>query len=350
MNLSALVHIPHGLIRRHLPRVERGLTAAGLAGLVYLLVSSLPAYPPFWDGVIVAVVFLTTFTSPFVGFSLAALAAFYPISTLSIYLAVIFIAIAILAMRPISQNLGATVLVMSAPLLGGYSLGWVIPLLGGLWWGAAGGSWVGALAALWGMVAAGMAGLNPDWLMSFGHFPSSTAIVERFANTNSLDTLGLLVFPLASDTTVLLYHLLQIALWGVVGTFVGSLNDRPTVQNRRPWGGALITIAGGFTLLGIHLILAFWLRQPVVSAPEYAMWVLAAATAGIIAAALEMLQDFFEHPLPRLGWKKPRTGGAAASEQVSGPQPVPPPASYPPLEKEKDKNVQDLILLELDED
>ena len=346
--MSALLRVPHGFIRRYLSRFERGLTALGLAGLVYFLITSLTVFPPFWDGVIVAAVFLTALTSPFVGFTLAVLAAFYPISTISIYLAVIFLAIAILAMRPLTQNLGATVLVLSAPLLGGYSLAWMIPLLSGLWWGATGGSWMGALAALWGMVAAGMAGLNPDWLAIFGHFPPIAAIVERFANADSFETLGLLVFPLAPDTTVLLYHLLQIALWGLVGMFAGSLNDQPNVQNRRPWGGALISIIGGFTLLGIHLLLAFWLRQPAADTPDYAMWVMAAATAGVIAAALEMLQDFFEHPLPHLGRAKPM-GKVAEPGPGSGPDPVPTPARYPPFEEKKDKDSEDLILLELDE-
>ena len=346
--MSALLRVPHGFIRRYLSRFERGLTAFGLAGLVYLLITHLKVFPPFWDGVIVAVVFLMTLSSPFVGFTLAVLAAFYPISTISIYLAVLFLAIAILAMRPLTQNLGAVVLVLSAPLLGGFSLAWVTPLLGGLWWGATGGSWIGALAALWGMVAAGMAGLNPDWLAIFGHFPSITAIVQRFATADSLETLGLLVFPLASDTTVLLYHLLQIALWGMVGTFIGNLNDRPNVQNRRPWGGALIAIIGGFTLLGIHLLLAFWLRQPAADTPDYPMWVMAAATAGVIAAALEMLQDFFEHPLPRLGRAK-SAGKVAEPGPGSGPDPVPTPVRYPPFDEKKDKDGEDLILLELDE-
>lgn len=348
--MSAIFYVPHGFIRRHLPRFERGLTALGLAGLVYVLLTSLPAFPPFWDGVIVAAVFLTALTSPFVGYSLATLAAFYPISTISIYLAVIFIAIAILAMRPLTQHLGATVLVMSAPLLGEYSLGWVIPLMGGLWWGAAGGSWIGALAAFWGMIAAGMAEFTPDWLAIFGHLPPMTAVVERFSGADSLETLGLLINPLAPDTTALLYYLLQIALWGMVGTVTGNLNDRPNVQNRHPWGSALIALAGGFTLLGVHLALAFWLRQPAAETPNLSLWVMAAATTGVLAAALEMLQDFFEHPLPRLGRKKPRAGGVTASETVSSPEPVSPPVSYPPFKKVNDKNKEDLIQLELDEE
>ncbi|GAB4578903.1 MAG: hypothetical protein Fur0022_16400 [Anaerolineales bacterium] len=345
--MFALLHVPHGFIRRHLPRVERGLTALGLAGLMYVLITSLPVFPPFWDGVIVATVFLTTLVSPFLGFSLASLAAFYPISTLSIYLAVIFIAIAILAVRPLSQNLGATVLVMSAPLLGGYSLGWVIPLLGGLWWGATGGSWIGSLAAFWGLVAAGMAGLEPDWLLISGQFPPIASILARFAEADSLETLRLLITPLAPDTTALLYVLLQIALWGVVGTVAGNLNDRPNVQNRRPWGGALIALSGGFTLLGVHLLLAYWLGQPAVEGFNFRLGIVAAATAGVIAAALEMLQDFFEHPLPRPR-KKP--AGRGASESTSGPEPVSPPEHFPPFNQKKETSKEDLILLELDEE
>lgn len=345
--MFSLLHVPHGFIRRHLSRLERGLTALGLAGLMYVLNTSVPVFPPFWDGVIVATVFLTTLVSPFAGFSLAVLAAFYPLSTISLYLAVIFLAIAILAARPLTQNLGATVLVMSAPLLGGDSLGWVIPLLGGLWWGAAGGSWIGALAAFWGLIAAGMAGLEPDWLLLTGQFASMTAVIERFAEANSLETLRLLILPLASDTTALLYHLLQIALWGFVGTLAGHLNDRPDMQNRRPWGGALIALVGGFILLGVHVALAFWLGQPAAEGYNYRLGVMAAATTGVLAAALEMLQDFFEHPLPRPR-KKPRP--APPPDPAPSPGPVPPPEQYPPFDKNQEKAKDDLILLELDEE
>lgn len=347
--MFALLYVPHGFIRRHLPRIERGLTALGLAALVYVLVSSLPVFPPFWDGVIVATIFLTTLASPFAGYAVAVLAAFYPISTISIYVAVIFLAIAILAMRPLTQHLGATVLVMSAPLLRGYSLGWIIPLLGGLWWGAVAGSWIGSLAAFWGMLAVGMAGLPADWLTNMGLFPSMSAAVTRFDGANSLDALRLLILPLAPDTTVLLYHLLQIALWGIVGTVVGSLNDRPNFQNRRPWGGALLALIGGFVLLGGHLALGYWLSE-LAQTINLRLGLMAAATAGVIAAALEMLQDFFEHPLPRPKPRQSRPATSTPPDPSSPPEPVPPPTKYPPFDAKKEKAKEDLILLELDEE
>jgi hypothetical protein len=250
-------------------------------------------------------------------------------------------------MRPITQNLGATALILSAPLLGGYSLGWVIPLLGGLWWGAVGGSWIGALAAGWGMLAAGMGALTPDWLAIFGHIPPMPAVMERFSGADSLETLSLLVSPLIPDSTILLYHLLQIALWGLVGMFAGKLNDRSEIQNRRPWGGALIAIGGGFVLLGAHLALATWLGQSIVTMPNYSAWILAAAASGVIAAALEMLQDFFEHPLPRGEWSNPKPGKGTTPEPESSPNPVPSPVEFLPLKQEIDPD--DLILLELDE-
>lgn len=347
--MFALLYVPHGFLRRHLPRIERGLTALGLAALVYVLISSLPVFPPFWDGAIVAAVFLTTLASPFVGYTLAVLAAFYPLSTISIYVAVIFLAIAILAMRPLTQHLGATVLVISAPLLRGYSLGWVIPLLGGLWWGAAAGSWIGSLAALWGMLVFGMAGLPPDWLANMGLFPSMSAVAARFEGANSLDALRLLILPLAPDTTALLYHLLQIALWGVVGTVIGNLNDRPSFQNHRPWGSALLAVIGGFVLLGGHLALGYWLSE-LAQTIDLRLAVMAAATTGIITAALEMLQDFFEHPLPRPKPRPQKSYPAPPPEPGPGPEAVPPPTEFPPFDAKKEKAKEDLILLELDEE
>src|SRR5512135_2901984 len=97
------------------------------------------------------------FWSPPAGYFLAVTAALYPLYTLSLYLAVLFLAVALLGQRVFINNLGATLLVLLAPWLAQYHLEWAAVLLGGLWWGKASGAWIGGLGALWGQVLFGMA-------------------------------------------------------------------------------------------------------------------------------------------------------------------------------------------------
>jgi hypothetical protein len=133
--MSALLRLPHGLMRRYLSLLERLLIAAGLSGLLYGLMSSLPVYPPNWDLVILATVFVVALWWPGVAYFIAVVAAAYPLYTLSLYVAVLFLAVALLGQRVFIYNLGAMVLVLAAPWLARYNVAWVVPLLGGLWWG-----------------------------------------------------------------------------------------------------------------------------------------------------------------------------------------------------------------------
>ncbi|MFQ5617315.1 MAG: hypothetical protein ACE5GO_12755, partial [Anaerolineales bacterium] len=333
--MSTFLRVPHNLIRRNLSRIERAFAVAGLTGLVYALLSGLPVYPPFWDVVILAAVFLSGLYAPGIGYLIALAAAAFPLFTVSEYLAALFLAVGILGYRAFVQNLGAAVLVLAAPFLSGYSLVWIVPLLGGLWWGASGGAWTGGLAALWGMLAAGMAGLNPDWLVLLGDTPSlrlrsgqaMSAVVERFAAADSLETLILLLEPLTSDTTVLLYHVLQIGAWAFMGSLVGKLADRKSVQDRHPWGTALIAILAPFVLLAAHVGLAFWLgQQSAETLPPWDTLLVAAAAVGVSAAALEFLHDFFEHPLPRLRFrerKRPSSAYPNDADASPGPAHIP---------------------------
>jgi hypothetical protein len=259
--MSTLVRLPHGLMRRYLSFLERIIVAAGLAGLVFGLVSSLPVYPPNWDLVILATVFVVALWWPGVAYFIAVAAVAYPLYTLSLYIAVLFLAVALLGQRVFIHNMGAMVLVLATPWLARYNLAWMVPLLGGLWWGAAGGAWMGGLAALWGQVLAGMAGLSPDWLALIGSSPTVVGVAQRFGEANSLETLKLILEPLAPGSTLLLYHLLQVIAWAAVGGIVGFLADRTWVQRRRPWGTIIVGVAGAFALLGAHLGLGAWLEQ-----------------------------------------------------------------------------------------
>ncbi len=215
--MTALVRLPHSLMRRYLSFLERLLVSAGLSALVFSVINSIPVYPLNWDLVIVATIFVVALWWPGAAYFMAVAAVAYPLYTLSLYVAVLFLAVALLGQRVFIHNMGAMILVLASPWLARYNVAWVVPVLGGLWWGATGGAWMGGLAALWGQVLAGMAGLNPDWLALIGTSPTVAGVAQRFGEANSLETLELILEPLAPNATLLLYHLLQVVAWAAVG-------------------------------------------------------------------------------------------------------------------------------------
>jgi hypothetical protein len=345
--MSVLLRLPHGLMRRYLSWLERLLVAAGLSALLYGLMSSLPVYPLNWDLVMLAVVFVVTLWSPAIAYFIAVAAAAYPLYTLSLYVAVLFLAVALLGQRIFIHNLGATVLVLATPCLARYQVAWVVPLLGGVWWGAAGGAWMGGGSALWGQLAAGMAGLNPDWLTLIGSSPTIAGVAQRFGEANSLETLKLILEPLAPNATLLLYHLLQVVAWAVVGGIVGTLADRAWIQQRRPWGTIVTAALGAFALLGVHIGLGLWLEQQTLTTLA-ALWPPLIATTVVVAIVvgiLEGLRDFLEHPLPPVRRRtRPERRPGRAREMERAPLPVPP--QLPDWEPADE--AEDLIMLELD--
>ncbi len=346
--MSALLCFPHGLMRRYLSLIERLLVSAGLAGLLYGLMSNLPVYPANWDLVILAAVFVVALWSPTIAYFIAAAAALYPLYTLSLYVAVLFLAVAVLGQRVFIHNLGPLVLVLAAPWLAQYNLAWVIPLLGGLWWGAAGGAWMGALAALWGQVAAGMAGLNPDWLALTGTTPTVAGVAQRFGQADSLQTLKLILEPFAPNSTVLLYHLLQVVAWTVVGAVVGALADRTWIRQRRPWGTLVIGLLGALALLGAHIGLSLWLEQytaEAITAMAPALLTMTLMVMGVVGV-LEGMRGFLENPLPPPRRRARPAARPAGDAQEPERAPLPVPAQLPAWEPADE--AEDLIQLELD--
>jgi hypothetical protein len=297
--VNAVLRVPHGFLRRHLSMTERVLVAAGLALMEYGLMTSLPAYPSPWEAVVATAIFFIMLWSPTLGYFLAVTAAMYPLYTLSMYLAVLFLAIALLGQRVFINNIGATLLVLLAPWLAQYHLEWAVVLLGGLWWGKIGGAWMGGLAALWGQLLFGMAGRLPNWLDMMGAVPSLPGLAAQFKDANSLETLKLIVTPLATNPTELLYHLLQIALWGMVAALLGGLAETAWAQQKHPWRTiAMATIAAAALAL-VNLGLANWLQE--YKASDFT-WIMpglmeSALYAAIAAAGLETMRDFIEHPL-----------------------------------------------------
>ena len=252
---------PHNLYRRYQGLLERGLTATALAALVTLTLYNLSVYPENWVLVIGVAIGLLGIRWPLLAFVTVIAALIYPIYTINLYLAVLFVAIAALGHRLFVHYLGATILVLATPFLAQYHLHWLIPILGGLWWGGASGAWVGGLAAVWGKFIGGMSGLNTDWLILAGQTVDINLIVARFQEANSLETLILLIEPFATTATIILYNLLQIVGWVVAGSFVGALVGQKWIKYHAPWSILVITTGGGLIMLATHLSLPYWLQE-----------------------------------------------------------------------------------------
>ncbi len=254
---------PHSIYRRYQGLLEGSLTAFGFATLVTLALSSLDVYPYNWVLVTGTAIAILGIRWPPAAYMLAVVAMVYPVYTINLYLAVLFLAISTLGHRLFIHYLGATALVLATPLLAEYHLHWLIPILGGLWWGGMSGVWVGGLAAVWGKVIGGMGGLNIDWLVMAGQTPDIQMIAVRFQDANSLETLLLLIEPFAATSSIILYNLLQIVGWAVAGGFVGSLAGRKWVKYRAPWSIMVVTAGGGLIMLATHVSLPYWLKDAV---------------------------------------------------------------------------------------
>jgi hypothetical protein len=257
---------PHSLYRRYQGLLESTLTAIGFATLVTLALNNLAAYPYNWVIVIGIAIAVLGIRWPLAAYIVAIVVMLYPIYMINLYLAVLFLALGALGHRFCAHYLGATTLVLAAPLLAKYHVHWLVPILGGLWWGGTAGAWVGGLSALWGKVMNGMTGQSIDWLIAAGHTPDLQGLAARFQNVNSLETLLLIVEPFADTSTVVLYNLLQIIGWTVAGGFVGALAWRKWVKYRAPWSVMVVTAAGGLIMLATHVGLPYWLPEAVSAA------------------------------------------------------------------------------------
>lgn len=261
MMTAQLLRGPHSLYRRYQALLESALTSVGFATVVTLIVNSTGVLPYNWVVVTGIAMAILGVRWPIAAYVLAVAAMTYPIFTINLYLAVLFLAVSALGHRLFVHYLGGTTLVLATPLLAQYHLHWLIPVLGGLWWGGPTGAWIGGIAALWGKVVAGMAGMEIDWLVLAGRIPDITAIAERFTGENSLNTLLLIIEPFAGTSTVILYNLLQVIGWAVVGGFVGSLAWRRWVKYSAPWSIMVVTAAGGLIMLITHIGLPYWLTE-----------------------------------------------------------------------------------------
>jgi hypothetical protein len=252
---------PHNLYRRYQAVLESTATAGGLAAIVTLALLNLAVYPENWVLVIGLAIAIVGIRWPLVAYILTTTVLVYPIFTINLYLAVLFVALSVLCQRLVVHYMGAAVLIFGVLILAQYHLHWLVPILAGLWWGGSRGAWIGVLAALWGKMLGGMAGLDIDWLSLAGQAPQTVGLVTRFENANSLQTLLLLVEPFSAQSSVVLYNLLQIIGWALAASFVGSMAARKWVRYRTPWSILVVTAGGGLILLATHLGLPYWLAE-----------------------------------------------------------------------------------------
>ena len=259
--IAQLLRGPHSLYRRYQGLLEQTLTAIGFALLVAVTLDHLAVYPNNWVVVIGIGIAVLGIRWPAIAYAVAVAMLLYPIYTINLYLAVLFFATAALGHRLCIHYLGATTLVLATPLLAEWHVHWLVPVLGGLWWGGMSGAWVGCLAAMWGKVINGMADQNIDWLLIAGQAPNPQMIAIRFQEANSLETLLLLVEPFAVTSNEILYNLLQVVGWSVAGGFVGWLAWRKWVKYQAPWSVLVVTAGGGLIMLATHVGLPYWLPE-----------------------------------------------------------------------------------------
>lgn len=192
--------------------IERIFSALGLALLVYIS-GLMPLYPAEWRLVVPVAVFIIGCAGVPVAYLLAVTAIAYPLATISIYLAALFLAVAIIPMWYAVHNLWAVLLIAASPLLGGLGLGFVAPLAGGLLMSRREGviSGGGSYLALWMMAALAF---PPDTAHMGGPLD---ALQGRYGGANSFETVGRTFAAFAPQSTTLLNNLLHLAIWAAAG-------------------------------------------------------------------------------------------------------------------------------------
>lgn len=342
----------HAFLRRHLSWLERLLVAAGFTLLLAQLFGARPVYPVYWDTVLLAGVFVVLLFWPIAGYFAALAAALYPLGDISIYLAVLVLAVALLGQHWFIPNLGLVLLVLGTPFLNGGYLAWLVPLVAGLWWGPRAGFLAGLFGALWGKILFGLLGLPPDWLTLSGLYPDLTPTLLRFEGLTSWQVLQVLIAPLLADSTTALYHLLQISIWAFTGWLTGRLALEERVQYRRPASTIALLTLGVFLLGSLQFLLSWWIGTADPTETLLDNLLPNALVTLVVASLAESLVFFVEYP-----WNPPITASVPSRAPVrpTGSEPPSPsapsvPAATPstPARNQAEKDEDPLIMIELD--
>jgi hypothetical protein len=357
--------------------IHRAISAAWLSGMIWLTLGRLSVYPAQWRAFIAAGVLTVGLWTHEGAFYLAVLALLYPLYHISIYVMVLFLAVAALLRPVIVAHFNQTLLVISTPLLAQVHLEAVPALGAGLLWGAGGGMWVGSLAALWFKLLGGMGRLDIDlWALvsslqqPFGYAQdraqgsaplSVSMIIGRFQTANSLETLQRLVEPFAPSSTVALSHLLQILVWGIAGYLVGGMARRGWMDEKGMLGRVICLITGAILFLAGTLWVPVWLElrpegQVMAQVPSAAMDSLLAVS---VVALLDGGRRLLNRPLQQRTRRRRRARSETFAQQkpgemesgerrMKGKGPKPSPLSHKIPEPVPSDQDEDIILIELD--
>ncbi len=337
----------HSAIRRNLYRLEHLFLATGFTFLLGEAMHASKVYPVYWDTVILGSVFLLMLIWPEVGYFAFVLALAYPIAHASIYPAALFLAIALIGQYWFTRNLGVLLLVLLTPFLNGIYLAWLTPLLAGLWWGGLSGLLAGIFSALWTKLLFGLTGASADYLSLPGLYPDLERLLTRLNGITSLQFLQLPVQIFAPDSTIALYHLLQILGWGFCGWMIGELTLKDGVQYHRPRATIGLLALGAALLSAIHFGLALWLNPQNLRFLTVAV-LISAFPALAISLVIELFKYFFERPLPYT--PAPITPPISAPAPLDTPAPTSPPVPEPYAGHGIKENSDDdsVIMIELD--
>jgi len=356
--MSFLLRPLFSLYQNNRTTINRAISAAWLSGMIWLTLGELSVYPARWRAVIAAGVLTVGLWTVEGAFYIAVLALLYPLYHISIYVLVLFLAMAALLRPVIIAHFNQTLLIVSTPLLAQVHLEAVPALLAGLLWGAGSGMWVGGLAALWFKLLGGMSGLNIDLgiLISSLRQAQDSAplnvnlIMDRFHTANSLETLQRLVEPFAPSSTVALSHLLQILVWGMAGYLVGGMARRGWMDERGTLGRVICLMAGAVLLLAGTLWVPVWLElRP---EDEVMAQITPAAMDSLFAISVVALLDgcrrLLNRPLQQRTRRRRKPVREPAERGVSeGPKPLPLSHKKIPEPLPSDQD-DDIIMIELD--
>jgi hypothetical protein len=313
--------------------------------------------------VLAACIVLGGLWKPVVAYALFVAAVAYPLYLISIYVMALALAVLILSAPAVVRFLPQALWVLVAILLAPAHLTPVVPLLAGLWWGEMAGGVVGGLAALWLKIGAGMTGAFPDlWLVN-GWMFKVERVYGRFHTADSLQTLILIVEPLASDSLILLFNLLQVLSWAAAGFVVGllahHLHSWKSQVHSTPysvWSAALSLGPGVIVIWAGYVAVPTWLRVdgPRWFAPLWlpAQLLLAAGVAWSVDALRRRLQrpvlagDVRPSPRSIKRGKPEPVKPEQAQERAVGPAELLKRARSE--RRRRDDSDQDIIMLELD--
>jgi len=300
------------------PQIERALLAGGIATLAYSVSQSFPVYPTGWQIFLTLIIFIASYNSLAFGYFLAVAFMAWPLWQLSPYLATIFLAIMIIAHRPILRHLPWALLIALTPVLTNNLMAVIAPLAAGIFSGSVGGFWVGTMSALWLKIAASLSAVPTDLLTVFQHPILASRVAANFTQTNSITTLEKFTGFVNKDPNLLLLDLTQILSWGFAAMLVSWLWRRHWTEEQ-PWLSLMTALLYGTLFLWATIFLL-----PVVLHPDSISdnWIdswslLSLVISAVLVGNLYALRHVLSQPIQPVGLRTSRSASQPTSQMRS---------------------------------